>query len=396
MEIRLNMRPALAGSLASALVLLAACGGGGDGTVSSQSSSAPATASAAGLEAAQALMPGDTRVKWNPGHYIQLNAGATDELVQRTFKEIAALPNVRGVQTRYAWRDLEPTKDGYDFTEIDKELAMAQAVGKRLFIMISTKAFKAGSRALPDYMHTAEYGGGVYRIVIDPKDTLGTEATTGENMAMYEPAVRDRLIALTAALGRRYNGHNAFEGISFNETALGQAVVPLNSAQKTAFFENLAQVDTATRRAFPNTVVMQFFNFPRVNMPLLVTNALSNSVSLGGPDTFLNDSELELSAYPHYDAAAGKVALGPSVQAENYFTTYQDGPYAPPAVTDLYAFAKNRLSANYIFWAKNLTAPLYPYNNVLAMFKSSTFPKDAAGGLTTACPTTFASCVSKL
>lgn len=395
MEIRLNMRPALAGSLASALVLLAACGGG-DGTVSSQSSAMPATALAAGLDTAQALTPGDTRVKWHPGHYVQLGAGATDDLVQRTFKEISTLANVRGVQTRYMWRDLEPTKDGYDFSEIDKELAMAQAVGKKLFIMVGTKVFSAGGRALPDYMHTDEYGGGVYRIQIDAKDTLGTEATTGENIAMYVPAVRDRMIALVTALGQRYNGNNTFEGIGFNETALGQAVVPLTSTQKTDFFNNLALMDAAARRAFPNTVVMQFFNFPRINMPGLVNSALNNGVSLGGPDTFLNDSELELSAYPLYDTAAGKVALGPSVQAENYFTTYQGGPYAPPAVTDLYGFAKNRLHANYIFWAKNLTAPLYPYTNVLNMFKSSTFPKDAAGGLTTTCPTTFASCTNAL
>jgi hypothetical protein len=391
MEFRLNMRPALAGSLTSALVLLVACGGGGDGTVSSQPSAMPAA-----LDTAQALVPGDTRVKWHPGHYIQLGAGATDSLVQQTFKEISGMANVRGVQTRYLWRDLEPTKDGYDFTEIDKELAMAQAVGKKLFIMVGTKVFKAGSRALPDYMHTDEYGGGVYRIQIDAKDTVGTEATTGENVAMYVPAVRDRMIALVTALGQRYNDNNTFEGIAFNETALGQAVVPLTSTQKTDFFTNLALMDAATRRAFPNTVVMQFFNFPRPNMPGLVNSALSNSVSLGGPDTFLNDSELELSAYPLYDTAAGKVALGPSVQAENYVTTYQGGPYAPPALTDLNAFARDRLHANYIFWAKNNVAPLYSYTAVLNMFKSSTFPKDAAGGLATTCPTTFASCTNAL
>ncbi|NML16645.1 hypothetical protein [Azohydromonas caseinilytica] len=394
MNFQFKLRPALA-AVSSVVVLLAACGGGGEAT-QDQASASGATAAAAELARPMALMPGDTRVKWNPGHYIQLNAGATDSLVSYTFKEIAALPNVRGVQTRYMWRDLEPTKDGYDFSEIDKEVAMAQAVGKRLFIMVGTKAFKAGGRALPDYMHTAEYGGGVFRILIDGKDTLGTEDTTGENMAMYEPSVRDRMIALVTALGQRYNGHNAFEGIAFNETALGQAVVPLTSAQKQAFFDNLAQVDTATRRAFPNTVVMQFINFPRVYMPGLVNNALNSGVALGGPDTFLNDSELELSAYPHYDTAAGKVPLGPSVQAENYVTTYQNGPYAPPPVTDLYAFAKNRLHANYIFWAKNSVAPLYAYNNVLNMFKSASFPKDAAGGLATTCPATFVSCVSKL
>jgi hypothetical protein len=392
MEFRhIDLRPALAGSLASALVLLVACGGGGDAGVSASNSS-----TATALEAAAALLPGDTRVKWHPGHYVQLGAGASDDLVLRTFKEISALPNVRGVQTRYMWRDLETAQGVYDFTEIDKDLAAAQAVGKKLFIMVGTKAFSAGGRALPEYMHTDEYGGGVYRIVIDAKDTLGTEATTGENIAMYVPAVRDRMIALVTALGQRYNGNDTFEGIGFNETALGQAVVPLTSTQKADFFTNLALMDAAARRAFPNTVVMQFFNFPRPYMPGLVNSAISNSVALGGPDTFLNDSELELSAYPLYDTAAGKVALGPSVQAENYFTTYQGGPYAPPAVTDLYNFAKTRLHANYIFWAKNLTAPLYPYTNVLNMFKAPSFPQDAAGGLTTTCPTTFASCTGAL
>ncbi|WP_156901353.1 hypothetical protein [Azohydromonas australica] len=393
MSIQINVRPALAGSLVSTLVLLAACGGGGETTLSQASSSG--TAASTALAQPMALTA-DTRMKWNPGHYVQLGAGASDDLVQRTFKEISAMPNVRGVQTRHVWRDLETDKGVYDFSEIDKDVAKAQAVGKRLFIMIGTKTFKAGSRALPDYMHTDEYSGGAYRIFIDAKDTTGTEATTGENIALYNANVRDRFIALTTALGQRYNGNNAFEGIIFNETSLGQSTVPMTSTQKADFFTNLAAVDAATRKAFPNTVVLQFINFPRAYMPGLVNSAINNGVALGGPDTFLNDSELEISAYPHYETAWGKVPLGPSVQAENYYTTYQDGPYAPPAVTDLYAFAKNRLHANYMFWSKTLTEPLMPYNNVLSMWKSASFPKDAAGGLSTTCPSTFTSCVPKL
>jgi hypothetical protein len=342
------------------------------------------------------LAAGDLRVKWHPGHYVALGTNAGDYLVTQTFNEISTLPNVRGVMARYAWRDIETAQGVYDYSRIDRDLALAKAAGKQLFITISTKAFQAGARALPDYLHTAAYEGGVYRILISGKDTTGTEATTGENIALYVPAVRDRLIALTRALGRRYNANNNFEGIAFNETALGQAVVPLTDAQKSAFFANLAQVDTATRKAFPNTVVLQFINFPKPYMPALVSNMLSSGVALGGPDTFLNDSTLEASSYPLYDTAAGKVPLGPSVQAENYVTTYQFGPYAPPAVTDLYAFAKGRLHANYLFWSKTLTAPLVPYANVLAMFKSATFPKDAAGGLATGCPSTFAGCANAL
>ncbi|MDZ5461545.1 hypothetical protein [Azohydromonas lata] len=335
-------------------------------------------------------------VKWHPGHYVALGASAGEYLTTNTFKEISALPNVRGVMTRYAWRDIETSRGVYDFSRIDRDLNLARAAGKQLFITISTKAFQAGARALPDYLHTAEYGGGVYRIRISGKDATGSEATTGENIALYEPSVRDRLVALARVLGRRYNAQNNFEGIAYNETALGQAVVPLTDAQKNTFFANLAQVDTATRQAFPNTVVMQFLNFPKPNMPGLVSNMLNAGVALGGPDTFLNDSTLEASAYPLYDTVAGKLPLGPSVQAENYVTTYQFGPYAPPAVTDLYAFARGRLHANYLFWSKTLTPPLIPYDNVMKMFKSASFPKDAAGGLNTACPTLFTACVAGL
>jgi hypothetical protein len=337
----------------------------------------------------QALAAGDARVKWHPGHYVALGAAAGDYLVTQTFEEIRTLSNVRGVMARYAWRDIETAAGVYDYSRIDRDLALAKAAGKQLFITISTKAFQAGARAVPDYLHTAAYGGGVYRIRIGAKDTVGTEATTGENIALYVPAVRDRLIALTRALGRRYNLDDTFEGIAFNETALGQAVVPLTDAQKSAFFANLAQVDGATRAAFPNTVVLQFINFPKPYMPGLVGNMLSSGVALGGPDTFLNDSALEGSTYPLYDGAAGKVPLGPSVQAENYVTTYQSGPYAPPAVTDLYAFARGRLHANYLFWSKTLTEPLVPYANVMRMFRSASFPQDAAGGLGTTCPSSF-------
>ncbi|WP_298234162.1 hypothetical protein [uncultured Azohydromonas sp.] len=345
----------------------------------------------------QALAAGEARVKWHPGHYVALGANAGDYLVTQTFKEIGALPNVRGVMVRYAWRDIETAPGVYDYSRIDRDLGLARAAGKQLFITISTKAFKAGARAVPDYLHTAAYGDGVYRIRINGKDSVGTEATTGENVALYVPAVRDRLIALSQALGRRYNADNNFEGIAFNETALGQAVVPLTEAQKADFFANLAQVDTATRKAFPNTVVLQFINFPKPYMPGLVSNMLSSGVALGGPDTFLNDSTLEASAYPLYDSAAGKVPLGPSVQAENYVTTYQFGPYAPPAVSSLYAFAKGRLHANYLFWSKTLTEPLVPYAKVLQMFKSAGFPKDAAGGLSSVCPSTFtAGCTNAL
>jgi hypothetical protein len=432
-------RLVLGSSWLFAAAWLTACGGGGD-AVAEGAASADALQTAQSLESAQALSseggtaaqsdddvasfepqpweleyddataqafiaslppassewraPG-TRVKWNPGHYVALSR-RDDASLHTALREIQHLPQVKGLLLRYGWRQLEPRKGDYRFETIDRDLALARSYGKRLFIMVETKAFRSGVRAVPDYMHTAEYSGGAYKIRIDAKPTLGSSNNYGENAALHNDKVRDRLIALTTALGRRYNLNNSVEGVSFNETAMGQMVKPLSNAQTAAFFRNLAQVDTATRRAFPNTVVMQFINFPVSYMPGLVRNMVSSSVALGGPDTFLNDHDLNRFTYPLYDYAQGKVPIGPSVQPENYFARSHNGPHAPPKVSELHAFAQNRLHANYLFWTRTLIPPLKPYNNVLRMFKSEAFPSDGAGGLRSGCPATFGLCVRSL
>lgn len=336
-------------------------------------------------------------VKWNPGHYIALGGGAGDWMVTDTLKTIAPLPNVRGLLKRYQWRQLETDKGVYNFTPIDEDIAEAQKYGKRLFIMVGTKAFSNGGKAVPDYMYTSTYSGGAYKIEIGGKETIGSKDALGEQMALFDADVRNRLIALVQALGKRYNKNDNFEGITFNETAMGQAVVDLTASQKEAFFDNLQMVDTAARKAFPNTITMQFINFPRQYMRGMVDNGVANSVSIGGPDTFFEDYDLVTYIYPLYDIAAGKVAMGPSVQPENYLTTYKDGPPNPQSVYDLYNYAKNRLHATHMFWTRVADSEdVKPWPSLINMFKSTSFTKDAAGGLNTACPTTFYSCVKKL
>ncbi|MDZ5460930.1 beta-galactosidase [Azohydromonas lata] len=335
------------------------------------------------------------RVKWNPGHYIALSR-RDDASVIQALKEIQRFPQVKGLLLRYNWRQMEPRKGDYQFSGIDRDIQLARAYGKRVFIMVETKAFRAGVRAVPDYMHTGEYDGGAYKIRINAKSTLGSSDTYGENAALHNSKVRDRLIALTTALGRRYNANNSVEGVAFNETAMGRTLQPLSRKQTDAFFDNLAQVDTATRRAFPNTVVLQFVNFPAPYMPGLVENMIRSSVGVGGPDTFLNDHDLNRVTYPLYDRARGKVPIGPSVQPENYFARSHNGPHSPPSVKELHAFAQNRLHANYLFWSRTLIRPLMPYNQVLRMFQSEAFPRDGSGGLNSDCPSNLGACVKAL
>lgn len=346
--------------------------------------------------AVQAQTP-TTPVKWNPGHYIQLGGKAGDWLVEDTFKTISTMPNVRGVQIREAWSQLEPVKGVYNFSEIDKALAYAETYNKRLWLFLGTKAFTPGGKAVPDYMYSGEYGQVAYKITINAKETLEQESTQGENIALYNDAVRDRLVLLMNALGERYNKHNRFEGVAFNETAMGRAATPLTEAQKVKWFKNLSVVHVAARKAFPNTVVLQFVNFPQPYTTTLVSDMAANGTALGGPDTFLAAEDLEKSTYPFYEQYKGILPMGPSVQGENYIAEYQFGPFVKVDTRKIYEFAKTRLNANYIFWNRASTFDGYtPFNEVLRMLKAEDFPQWAAGGLATGCPAVYHSCVRML
>ena len=53
-----------------------------------------------------------------------------------TFGIIADNPDFVGVKKTYPWRNIEPAKDSYNFSEIEGDLAYLQKVGKKLWIEI--------------------------------------------------------------------------------------------------------------------------------------------------------------------------------------------------------------------------------------------------------------------
>jgi hypothetical protein len=172
-------------------------------------------------------------------------------------------------------------------------------------------------------------------------------------------------------------------------------VKPLSDAQKKTFFSNLAKVDTATRAAFPNSVVIQFMNYPSNLVPALFENMKDKGVGMGGPDVFINDPDLEKSAYGFNDKAKGVIPIGMKVEPDCYNAVRHGGPYTQVDVRKLYSFARDRLHSNYIFWNR-YTDRHNPWQDVLSMFKGEAFPSGGAGGLSAACPSRFASCAPKL
>lgn len=414
---RASRRHTLFGFLGSCVSVLAltACGGGGESAPEAQASAAAAPVAAASVASApsdastlaspragaDALATGFAagQVKWHPGHYVTLLQGQAPKLshMQTVIAELQQHPNLRGVQIRYPWAELEPSQGVYDFSRIQRDLDLLAPTGKRLFILLQTKAFDNSYPVIPSYLDSgAEIsGGGSFPIISAAYAGAEDTVATGRNIKLWNRNVRERLTALIKALGSRFNKHATLEGLALTETAMGTPVgITVTTAQQTAFYDNLLLVNRNLRAAFPNTVTMQFTNYPMNILSTFVTGLRASGSGLGGPDIFLSDQDLLNGVYMHYPQQAGQLPLGPSVQGENYERRYYGGPDNPPSIDALYHFGRDNLRANYIFWTRKTSPEDSPYQRLLNYISSPDFPAGAAGGLATACPRAYVSCVN--
>lgn len=337
------------------------------------------------------IPPSTTAVKWHPGHYFTLYSSNKDNpnYLARVYSDLKATPALRGAQIRYEWADLEIAKGVYDFTAIDARLAELAAIEKRLVIMIQTKSFGLDTALVPDYLKTSAYEGGMFTYASANKDQ------EGNNIKLWNPMVRDRMIALIRALGKRYNSHPYFEGIGLTETAMGQPVTALTSAQVDGYYANLLSINKKMREHFPNTMTFQFTNYPRPLLESFINGLKEIGTALGGPDTFIEEPGLlhtgtPKGVYNYYPVLSGIIPMTPSVMPGNYRNTRVDGTGYEPTVSELLAFARDKLKANYIFWHRDVGY----YPQVLEMLNWSEQTSDPAGGLNPACPTAYSSCIN--
>ncbi len=332
-------------------------------------------------------------VKWHPGHYYALmNFMRTNpKIMAQVYSELKATPALRGLQVRYEWPELEPEEGRYDFTAIERVLAELAPQNKRLIVLLELKSFKPQVLPVPSYMATEKYEGGAF-----PFSSYGKDAPRGNNLKLWNPSVRDRLVALIHELRQRFNDHASFEVIGLPETAMGQPLVPVSKRDVERQYDHLLSVQRAMRAAFPNTMTYQLVNYPREMLPSFVGQMRTIGTALGGPDVFIDDPGLNFDhpnqpkgIYHFYAPVSGIVPLTPSVMQSNYENTQHDGRGRVPTIAELFAFARDRLRANYIFWTR---APNY-YPKVLEFMSGLSAADGQARGLNPTCPKVYPSCV---
>lgn len=273
---------------------------------------------------------------------------------------VVARNDIGGAQIVYDWRSLEPEKNKYDFSKIEKDMAHLKAANKRLFIQIQDRFFEQDDRNVPDYlMNDAKYGGGISPQFDNPGE--GKPIGTGWVAQQWNPAVRERYQALLAAIAEHFDGK--VYGVNLPETAidLDKKKLPKGfSCDKyfTAEMENLI----FARKVFKKSHVVQYVNFwpcewnnDHKYMSRLFEFASANNIGLGGPDIVPNRKAQMKNSYPFFNKYKGKLALIAMAVQEPTLTYMNPQSRKPFSKDEFVQFAEDYLGADIIFWS--ITAP---------------------------------------
>ncbi|BEO88497.1 hypothetical protein [Serratia ureilytica] len=264
--------------------------------------------------------------------------------------------DIGGAQIVYNWRSLEPKKDKYDFSQIEKDLARLKIANKKLFIQIQDRFFEHDARHVPDYlMNDTRYGGGISQQFDNPGE--GKPIGAGWVARQWDPAVRQRYQALLAAIAKRFDGQ--VYGVNLPETAidLDKKKLPKGFSCDNYFageMENLA----FARKVFSKTIVVQYVNFwpcewnnDHNYMGRIFEFASANNIGLGGPDIIPNRKAQMKNSYPFFNKYKSKLKLISMAVQEPTLTYTNPNTGKPFSKDEFVKFAEDYLGADIIFWS---------------------------------------------
>ena len=288
-----------------------------------------------------------------PVNFLYTSSGDLEK-VQALLKR----PDIDGVQIVYSWKSLEPGMGQYDFSQIDHDLAIADAMGKKLFIQIQDRFFTLKDRNVPTYLTSeAKYGGGLASQYDNPGE--GRPIGHGWVALQWNPAVRERYQALLDALSKKFDG-KVF-GVNLPETAIdinmkGDKTGFSCDAYFDAEMKNLA----VARAAFAKSHVVQYVNFwpcewanDHKYMERLFAYAADHGIGLGGPDIVPNRKGQMMNSYPFFNQYRGKLELV-AMAVQEPTLTYKNLKTGKPFTKEEFTrFAQDYLGVDLIFWSSD-------------------------------------------
>lgn len=254
-------------------------------------------------------------------------------------------PNIAGAQVRYAWRQLEPKKDVYDFSQIEEDLKFLTSKGKKLFIQIQDATFQKENHAVPEYLRSDTiYHGGEVR-------QCGETSCHGYVARRWDPVVAERFYKLLRKLSEQFDGK--IEGINLPETSIDVSEEQLpGDFSEEAYAAAIKKYMKVTRECFKKSAAILYANFMfggQKGLKELYDYAGEIHMGMGGPDIKVYKPFQMANSYPLIRAISDKVITGVAVQDGNYdvLNVKTNKKVTVPEILD---FAQNYLKLNYIFW----------------------------------------------
>lgn len=261
---------------------------------------------------------------------------------------------ISGAQIIYSWKQLEPKKDVYDFSKIEKDLNFLSTKHKKLFIQLQDRSFEPTVFNVPDYIRQDKvYYGGIAMQYDFPGE--GKPINSGWVPRVWDPAVQKRFQLLIQKLAIQFDGR--IYGLNLPETAVdfNTTNVPEGFTPDRYFNAELENVALA-RAVFHKSIVIQYINFfpgewnnDHDYMSRLFSYATAHQIGLGGPDVVPYRKSHMQNSYPFFHKAKGKLLIGMAIQEPDY--TYKNPVTGNPyTFNDFYNFTENYLGANILFW----------------------------------------------
>lgn len=267
---------------------------------------------------------------------------------------------LEGAQVSYSWRQLEPEKDAYDFSEVREDLAFLSARGKKLWVQVQDVTFSETRINVPRYLLSdPQYHGGADKQYHFEAGKEAAAVVQGWVARRWDPAVQERLHRLFSALGKEFDGR--IEGINLAESSVefGESgrLFP-QGFSPTVYRDAVITNMRALKRAFPRSVVMQYANFmpgewrptdDKGYLRAVYDAAKELGVGVGGPDLLRYRPGQLKSSYPLIRDASRHVPAGIAVQDGNY-AEKDPKTGKRPTVGELLKFATEYLRVDYVFW----------------------------------------------
>lgn len=264
-------------------------------------------------------------------------------------------PDIGGAQVVYNWKSLEPSEGQYDFSPIEADLKLLQSLHKQLFIQVQDRFFDIRAKNIPDYLQTADYGGGLTPQYENPE--AKTPKAYGWVALEWNDKLRARYQALLKALAAEFDGKVL--GVNLPETAVD---VPTKHPEAgfscDAYFS--AELDNMAyaRSVFSTSHVVQYVNFwpcewdnDHKYMSRVFAFAAAHDIGLGGPDIVPYRKGQMHNSYPFFNQYKGRLPLvGMAIQEPTlqYKNDKTGKPFTKP---EFLSFAEDYLGAGIVFWS---------------------------------------------